>query len=40
MAGQHGPTYHRDYSTVTGYFLQDDAETDPKSFDYVCLGDE
>ena len=25
------------YSTVTGYFLQDDALTDPGSFDYVSL---
>ncbi len=25
------------YSTVTGYFLQDDLETDPSTFDYVSL---
>lgn len=24
------------YSTVTGYFLQDEASTDPSTFDYVC----
>jgi broad specificity phosphatase PhoE len=28
------PTYYK-YSTVSGYFLQDDPETDPKSFDYM-----
>ncbi len=31
------------YTTVSGYFLQDDAATNPSSFDYVChlyiLGD-
>ncbi|MCJ1436982.1 hypothetical protein MMC27_006365 [Xylographa pallens] len=36
MAGQGETTYFREYSTVTGYFLQDDAETDPKSFDYTA----
>ena len=40
MAGQRGPTYYRKYSTVTGYFLQDDADTDPRSFDYVGFCDE
>jgi len=25
------------YSTVTGYFLQDDPATDPSTFDYVRL---
>lgn len=29
-----GPSYI-EYSTVTGYFLQDDPATDPESFDYV-----
>lgn len=24
-----------DYSTVTGYFLQDENSTDPSTFDYV-----
>lgn len=24
------------YSTVPGYFLQDDPAVDPKTFDYVC----
>lgn len=27
-----------DYSTVTGYFLQDDAGTDPSTFNYVGIG--
>ncbi|KAE8453011.1 hypothetical protein EG329_012198 [Mollisiaceae sp. DMI_Dod_QoI] len=26
------------YSTVTGYFLQDDLETDPSTFDYATTG--
>ncbi len=26
---------HTKYSTVTGYFLQDDVDTDPKTFDFV-----
>ena len=39
MAGHGEPTYFRKYSTVLGYFLQDDAETDPNSFDYVCLDE-
>jgi hypothetical protein len=26
------------YSTVKGYFLQDDESTDPKKFDYVCIA--
>ncbi|MCJ1382071.1 hypothetical protein MMC17_005183 [Xylographa soralifera] len=38
MAGQGGPTYFRKYSTVTGYFLQNDAETDAKSFDYTAVN--
>jgi hypothetical protein len=25
-----------EYTTVTGYFLQDEASTDPSTFDYVC----
>lgn len=24
------------YSTVTGYFLQDESSTDASTFDYVC----
>lgn len=28
---------HFEYSTVTGYFLQDDPATDPADFDYVCF---
>jgi hypothetical protein len=31
---QHEEEYLR-FSTVTGYFLQDDPETDPNGFDYV-----
>jgi hypothetical protein len=27
---------HLRYSTVPGYFLQDEEGTDPKNFDYVC----
>lgn len=30
------PVFHWQYSTVTGYFLQDDLATDPKEFNYVC----
>jgi len=26
------------YSTVTGFFLQDEPTTDPVTFDYVCLA--
>ncbi|KAJ5888547.1 hypothetical protein N7495_008588 [Penicillium taxi] len=28
------------FSTVPGYFLQDESSTDPDSFDYVCLPQE
>lgn len=28
-----------EYSTVTGYFLQDESSTDPSTFDYVCPVD-
>ncbi|MCJ1402910.1 hypothetical protein MMC11_006131 [Xylographa trunciseda] len=39
MAGQGGTaTYYRQYSTVSGYFLQDDTETDPTTFDYTALN--
>lgn len=31
-----GPTYIK-YSTVTGYFQQDDLATEPKGFDFVSL---
>jgi len=34
------PSSWINYTTVTGVFLQDDADTDPKDFDYVlrtCL---
>lgn len=27
---------HLVYSTVKGYFLQDEEDTDPNRFDYVC----
>lgn len=26
------------FSTVTGYFLQDEADTNPSGFDYVSTG--
>lgn len=29
--------HYPQYSTVTGYFKQDDPATDPKGFDYVCI---
>jgi len=29
------PSFHFRYSTVEGYFLQDDASTDPTGFDFV-----
>ncbi|MCJ1471388.1 hypothetical protein MMC13_000027 [Lambiella insularis] len=35
MSDQGEPTYHRQYSTVLGYFLQDDEDTDPWTFDYT-----
>jgi len=38
MAGQGETIYFRQYSTVSGYFLQDDLETDPKYFDYTALN--
>lgn len=28
--------YSVEYSTETGYFLQDESSTDPSTFDYVC----
>ena len=31
------PQYIR-YTTVTGFFLQDDPDTEPKGFDYVSTG--
>jgi hypothetical protein len=27
-----------EYSTVTGYFLQDESSTDASTFDYVCIS--
>ena len=30
--------WHYDYSTVGGYFMQDDPETDPDQFDFVRSG--
>lgn len=30
-----GPSSSIEYSTVTGYFLQDETATDPSAFDYV-----
>lgn len=35
MAATGHPSYIT-YSTVTGYFLQDDPATDSSTFDYVC----
>jgi hypothetical protein len=35
VSGPGGLGYIR-YSTVTGYFLQDDPATDSSTFDYVC----
>jgi len=35
MAGQGTPATHLKYSTITGYFLQDDPDTDYVNFDYV-----
>ncbi|WEW60203.1 putative phosphoglycerate mutase pmu1 [Emydomyces testavorans] len=32
------PLFHLEYSTVTGYFLQDDPATDPAKFDYATAG--
>ncbi|OGM41201.1 phosphoglycerate mutase family protein, partial [Aspergillus bombycis] len=29
------PDFHFNFTTVTGYFLQDDPSTDPDNFDYV-----
>ena len=33
--GESLSSMHLHYSTVTGYFLQDDPATDPSDFDYV-----
>lgn len=35
MGGNSPSKEHLTFATVTGYFLQDDQETDPKGFDYV-----
>jgi len=29
-------TGYTNYTTITGYFLQDDASTNASAFDYVC----
>ena len=31
-----GGSQKTQYEAVTGYFLQDDPETDPDTFEYVC----
>ncbi|EAS34593.3 phosphoglycerate mutase [Coccidioides immitis RS] len=36
--GDLAPVSHLEYSTVTGYFLQDDPATDPTKFDYASTG--
>ncbi|EEP81266.1 conserved hypothetical protein [Uncinocarpus reesii 1704] len=33
--GESASVFHLEYSTVTGYFLQDDPATDPATFDYA-----
>jgi hypothetical protein len=36
VVGAHAAERHIVYTTLTGYFLQDDPRTDAGSFDYVC----
>jgi hypothetical protein len=36
MAKRNAESY-LEYSTVKGYFLQDEDDTDPSRFDYVCF---
>jgi hypothetical protein len=33
----HDGSSYINYTTVTGFFLQDEATTDPSTFDYVCI---
>lgn len=35
MMGESNTPRHMTYTTVTGYFQQDDPNTDPKGFDFV-----
>ena len=37
IMGEAPRSSHTQYSTVTGYFLQDDLETDESAFNYVRL---